>query len=69
MAPPDRAFQTTLELFEVGVDLMRQNLRRADPDASPADIERRLEAWLRERPGAEDGDGVGRRVTLGSRRR
>ncbi len=28
-----QAFRTALALFEVGVDLMRQNLKRAHPDA------------------------------------
>lgn len=51
--------RTALSLFDDGVALMRQNLRRAHPDASEAEIERRLRLWLRERPGAEHGDGVG----------
>lgn len=49
-----------LAMFEDGVALMRQNLRRAHPEASDEEIEQRLGAWLRERPGAEHGDGVGR---------
>jgi hypothetical protein len=52
-----------LAMFEDGVALQRQNLRRADPDASDGEIQRRLDAWLHERPGAEHGDGVGRPVT------
>jgi hypothetical protein len=50
------AFETTLGLFETGVDIMRQNLRRADPAASDEEIDRRLERWLHTRPGAENGD-------------
>lgn len=50
----------SLDLFETGVALMRQNLRRRAPDASEAEIERRLGAWLQERPGAERGDAEGR---------
>jgi hypothetical protein len=50
------------DLFEAGVDLYRQNLRRADPAATAEEIERRVGAWLRERPGAEWGDAWGRRV-------
>ncbi|MFZ5469763.1 MAG: hypothetical protein ACOZIN_10030 [Myxococcota bacterium] len=62
-----------LELFEAGVDMMRQNLRRRFPTESDAQIEGRLSAWLRERPGAEYGDAEGRRVdwqrtVAGSRR-
>jgi hypothetical protein len=54
--------RAALALFDDGVALMRQNLRRAHPDASEDEIERRLRTWLRDRPGAEHGDGVGRPV-------
>lgn len=54
------AFRATLGLFQTGVDLMRQNLRRRHPEARGEDIERRLGEWLRERPGAESGDCPGR---------
>lgn len=47
------------DLHEAGIDLMRQNLRRRDPQADAAEIEQRLGAWLRHRPGAEHGDAVG----------
>jgi hypothetical protein len=36
------AFRTTLDLFETGLGLMRQNLRRNHPDATEQEIERRL---------------------------
>jgi len=49
------------ELFESGVDLMRQNLRRRHPAETPDEIEVRLGRWLATRPGAEHGDAVGRR--------
>jgi hypothetical protein len=55
-------FKAALDLFETGVDLMRQNLRRRHPEASDAEIERLLGRWLRERPGAESGDCTGRSV-------
>jgi len=56
------AFRTTLDLFETGVDLMRQNLRRSHPGATEEELERLLGEWLLERPGAESGDSSGRRV-------
>jgi hypothetical protein len=56
------AFRTTLDLFEVGVDLMRQNLRREHPEAGGEEIERLLREWLLNRPGAESGDCPGRPV-------
>jgi hypothetical protein len=61
------AFRTTLDLFQSGVDLMRQNLRRRHPDAGEQDIERLLHEWLLERPGAEAGDCTGRPVDVNSR--
>ncbi|HEX7841932.1 MAG TPA: hypothetical protein VF469_30890 [Kofleriaceae bacterium] len=54
----------TFELFELGVDMMVANLRRRHPDASPEEIERLIDAWLLERPGAEEGDGPGIPVPL-----
>ena len=62
------AFRTTLDLFETGVDLMRQNLRREHPDETEDEIDRRLNEWLHHRPGAEFGDCPGRRVDLCARR-
>lgn len=47
------------DLYETAEAIMRQNLRRRFPDAQEAEIERRLVAWLRRRPGAERGDGAG----------
>ncbi len=57
---PGAKFRLTLEMFETGVELMRQNLRRSHPLASPVELDRMLVNWLRTRPGAEHGDGVGR---------
>src|SRR5262245_3325911 len=50
------------DLFATGEAPMRQGLRREHPDATDAEIEARLIAWLQERPGAEAGDAVGRSV-------
>lgn len=38
---------------------MRQNLRRAHPHESDAEIAQRLGSWIRTRPGAEHGDCTG----------
>ena len=61
------AFLTTLNLFDAGLNLMRQNLRRTHPQANEDEIDRRLHQWLRERPGAESGDCPGRPVDMGAR--
>ena len=52
-----------LDLFETGVEMMRQKLRRDHPDLADHEVEARLGSWLRERPGAEFGDAVGRPAT------
>ena len=39
--------------------MMRQNLRRRHPEASDEEVEKKLVAWLHERPGAIYGDGSG----------
>ncbi len=49
-------FRETLELFEVGLEMQRAQLRREHPEADDAEIEQLLRAWLRHRPGAEHGD-------------
>jgi hypothetical protein len=61
------SFRTTLDLFQAGVDLMRQNLRRRHPNADPHEIEGLLQEWLHERPGAEAGDCPGRPIDVQSR--
>jgi len=50
-------FRIALDLFETGLRLRREALRRSNPDASEAQIDDLLTRWLQERPGAEAGDG------------
>jgi hypothetical protein len=57
------SLSAAFDLFETGVRLMRQNLRRQHPEASEADIDRLLDAWLRDRPA----DAEGRVVDPGTR--
>jgi hypothetical protein len=52
--------RATFELIELGMKLMRQNLRRRFPDETEEQIEQRFVEWLHERPGAEGGDAWGR---------
>lgn len=54
---PAQKLRVVLDLYEVGVDLMRQNLRRRHPEAAAAEVEGLLSVWLKTRPGAEEGDG------------
>jgi hypothetical protein len=57
---PEQKLAMSLEMFSYGCAAMRENLRRQNPQADDATIEGLLHAWLRTRPGAEFGDGVGR---------
>ena len=61
------SFRATLDLFQAGVEMMRQNLRRRYPKASDSEIDRLLREWLLERPGAESGDAPGRAVDVNTR--
>lgn len=56
--------EIAFDLAETAEQMMRQNLRRRNPEASEEEIERGLLDWLHKRPGAEHGDGVGRPVPL-----
>jgi hypothetical protein len=60
---PEEKLRLSLDMFTYGCEMMRQNLRRAHPEADDQEVEQLLIAWLRVRPGAEHGDGVGRRGT------
>ena len=58
-SPADRLL-AAFDLWEAGVAMMRQNLLRRHPTESEAEIDVRLAAWMAERKGAEQGDGIGR---------
>jgi hypothetical protein len=47
-------------MFGDGWAMMRQRLRREFPGESEQQIDQRVAAWLRARPGAENGDADGR---------
>jgi hypothetical protein len=66
-SPVAVALSATLDLFETGLNLMRQNLRRSQPGASEEEIDRLLQEWLLHRPGAEAGDSPGRSVDVKAR--
>jgi hypothetical protein len=64
---PSDKLRIALELFENGVAMMRETLRREHPTESVAQIEERLRQWIRHRPGTEEGDCVGRKIDPGTR--
>jgi hypothetical protein len=43
-------FRAALELADAGIRLMRQNLERRNPSASPEEIDGLLREWLARRP-------------------
>jgi len=49
-------FRETFELFDLGLAMVRQQLRNRFPQAADREIEAKLAAWLHDRPGAEQGD-------------
>ncbi|MFW6012489.1 MAG: hypothetical protein ACOC92_02135 [bacterium] len=55
-----KRLELAFDLYEAAEAIMRQNLRRRNPEATDEEIEEGIRAWLRRRPGAEHGDGVGR---------
>ena len=57
---PAARLRVALELFDTGVELMRQRLRRERPEATEDEVSHALTEWLHQRPGAEYGDTVGR---------
>lgn len=50
-------FRIALDLFETGVRVRREALRRTHPGVTPARLEELVGEWLRDRPGAREGDG------------
>jgi hypothetical protein len=48
-----------MDLFAAGEEMMRLKLARDNPDLAADEVERLLAEWLRQRPGAERGDGPG----------
>jgi hypothetical protein len=57
-------FRLTLDLFEAGLQIMRQNLKRRHPDLGANEIDSMLEEWLLRRDGALNGDAPGRSVSI-----
>ena len=58
-----RRLRTALDLADSGIEMRRAQLRRNHPGATEVEIDRRLNRWLRHRPGAEYGDAEGSPVS------
>ena len=59
---PETNLRLALDLFEAGEAMMRQNLRRAHPDATEEELRSMLVRWLMDRPSHADADGFRRRA-------
>ena len=62
-----RKLLLTCAMFDLGVAMERQALRRAHPHLSEGELGALLRQWLQTRPGAEFGDCPGRAMSLESR--
>ncbi len=58
MHPSAERLHLALDLFDAGVDLQRQRLRRAHPNESAEEIEARVRSWLLQEGEPGDADGV-----------
>jgi hypothetical protein len=56
---PAARLRTAFELYELGEQMLRQRLRREQPEITDAELDAAVGAWLRIRPGAEHGDAIG----------
>lgn len=61
---PASKMAAAFELFDVAVHLRAERHRRENPEATEAEVDAVVQAWLLDRPGAPDGDAPGRRRTL-----
>jgi Rv0078B-related antitoxin len=70
--PQDEAaaarLRLALDMFATGERLMRQRMCRLHPEWTESEVGEQMAVWLRQRPGAEAGDGAGRPVRWTSRR-
>ena len=58
-----KGLQTTLDLLELGTDLLAQRLRRDDPDMPEEDVAAAVTEWLSDRSQSPHADAVGHRGT------
>lgn len=56
----ENRLRTALELCDLGEELTEQRLRRENPSADDRAIKKLLTDWYAIRPGAEQGDAIGR---------
>ena len=57
-----RRLEIALDLADLAVEMYEMKVRREEPTLTSEQVAARVAGWRRSRPGAEDGDGQGRRV-------
>ena len=58
-AAAQQRMETALDLFSLGLDLLRRRLQRENPGMSADQLEQAIDHWMLTRKGAERGDGPG----------
>lgn len=53
-----------MELLDLAIEMRAQQHRRLHPEGSEAEVDKFVQDWLLERPGAPYGDAFGRPVSL-----
>jgi len=61
---PATGLRLALDLTQLGARIREQRFRREHPTAEESEVQRFMDEWWRERPGAPLGDSVGRSVVL-----
>lgn len=61
--PEAQRLLTAFDLFEAGLSMMRARFRRSRPNASVAEIEAMVSAWLLQQPTEKFGDSEDRQNT------
>ena len=59
--------RVALELTQLAEQMLRQRLRRTQPELSDEAVEREVDAWYMKRPDAQHGDAVGQPIDVRER--
>ncbi|WP_130343470.1 hypothetical protein [Herbihabitans rhizosphaerae] len=51
-----KRLRLALDMYEFGVKMLRQRIRRENPGVSDREVTDEVRAWRHTRPGAENGD-------------
>ena len=60
---PLERMEIAFDLFDLAEDMIRTRVLRENPSATEQDLEHAVDAWMRHRPGAENGDAPGQPIS------